>query len=206
MPGGKYLVVEGNDGTGKSTQVELLGEFLNSQGIETFIIHEPDGPGISTEIRKLIKNGIFDRQPITNLLLFTASRHEIWQQAKRELAAGKWVLSARNYFSTIAFQGYGEGLDVDTITETTRLYTDEHYMNPDYAFVLRLSDKNERKSRINGRGAIANPDTFESRGDDFQSKVEAGYDAISEDYDVVVLDASQPIDDVQQEIRKRLKL
>lgn len=206
MPSGKYLVIEGNDGTGKSTQIELLGEYLNSQGIETFIVHEPDGPGISSEIRKLLKNGHFERQPSTNLLLFTASRHEMWQQAKRELESGKWVLSARNYFSTIAFQGYGEGLSIQTIIDTTRTYTDEHYMNPDYAFILRIDSSDEREKRINKRGAVEHPDTFESRGEDFQSKVEAGYGSIAEDFGITVIDANQPIETIQQQIQQQIEI
>lgn len=206
MPSGKYLVVEGNDGTGKSTQIELLGDYLNNQGIETFIIHEPDGPGISAEIRKLIKNGIFERQPLTNLLLFTASRHEIWQQAKRELEAGKWVLSARNYFSTIAYQGYGEGLDTDTIIDTTKLYTDDRYMKPDYAFILRLKDESQRKQRISNRGAADSLDAFESRNDSFQKRVEAGYEYVAKNQNATVIDANQSIEDIQQQIREKVEI
>ncbi len=203
MPRGKYIVIEGNDGTGKSTQVELLAEYLNQKGIETFVIHEPDGPGISAEIRKIIKNGELERTPETNLLLFTASRHEIWRQAREKLEQGAWVLSARNYLSTIVFQGYGEGLDIDLIKETTLRFTDTDYVTPDRTIILTLT-KHERERRIAERGELQNKDTFESRGDDFQDKVDAGYERLSIEMQLSTVDASQPIDMVQSTIRDLL--
>ena len=203
MPRGKYIVIEGNDGTGKSTQVELLAEYLNKKGIETFVIHEPDGPGISAEIRKVIKNGELERTPETNLLLFTASRHEIWRQAREKLEQGVWVLSARNYLSTIVFQGYGEGLDIDLIKETTLRFTDAGYVTPDHTIILTLT-KEERENRIAQRGELQNKDTFESRGSEFQAKLDTGYIQLAEQIEVPTVDAMQSIEAVQLELRRLL--
>ena len=70
-------------------------------------------------------------------------------------------MASRNYYSTLAYQGYGEGIDKDLIVNLTRAATDEQYMTPDLAMVLSLDDEQERLSRINSRGELENPDTFE---------------------------------------------
>ena len=75
---GRYIVIEGSDGTGKSTQAELLVNNLNIHGINASQIEEPGATPIGAELRKIIKNGQLDRSPSTNLLLFTADRLETW--------------------------------------------------------------------------------------------------------------------------------
>ncbi|NCU38940.1 dTMP kinase [Candidatus Saccharibacteria bacterium] len=202
MPKGKYIVIEGNDGTGKSTQVELLAKWLKSEfNIDTFVTHEPDGPGIAGRIRSIIKNGNLDRDGDTNLLLFTAARHEIWRHASAKLTEGTWVISARNYLSTLAYQGYGEGIELKKIMQTTQAFTGDGYTKPDHTIVLSLSHT-ERKRRINERGELENKDTFESRGSKFQESVDAGYENIAAEYNFPVIDASQSIDVIQEEIRQ----
>ena len=198
---GKYIVIEGNDGTGKSTQVDLLAEHLKSQGIDSYVAHEPAGTPIADAIRTVIKNGSLERDPETNLLLFTAARHEIWQRAKRSLELGQYVLSARNYLSTLAYQGGGEGLDKDTIVSITRQFTDELYMKPDHTIVLSLNDS-ARRERIAKRDELDEPDTFESKGDAFQQQVNDTYEAIADEYNYPIVDASASIDDIQQQIRE----
>lgn len=204
MKHGKYIVIEGNDGTGKSTQAEQLAQWLEEEKkIETFVTHEPDGPGISAEIRKVIKNGELERDGETNLLLFTASRHEIWKRAQHKLSQGKWVISARNYISTLVYQGYGEGIDFDRIIATTEEFTDEKYIHPDLTVILGLShDERERRIAIADRGKLENKDTFESRGRDFQNSLDQGYEKIAEKYNFPIIDASKSIEDIQAEIRK----
>ena len=196
---GKYIVIEGNDGTGKSTQVEKIRTRLAEKGIESVEYHEPAGTPIADEIRTIIKNGGLERDGETNLLLFTAARREIWHRAKQELALGRWVVTARNYYSTLAYQGYGEGLDTDLILETTRTFTDRGYMKPDLAVVLALDDQT-RETRITGRGAIDNPDTFESRSNEFQERVNNGYLEIAWENNLRIIDAGKSIDEVTDAI------
>lgn len=201
MTGGKYIVIEGHDGTGKSTQVTAIRAKLLEHGIESVEFHEPDGTPIADEIRTLIKNGALDRDGTTNLLLFNASRHDIWtKKALPALNEGKWVVASRNYFSTLAYQGYGEGANIDDILTITLIATDEHYMNPDIAVILDLDDENERKKRIGNRGELANPDTFESKDSAFQSRVKDAYVTIAAERNIPVISASQPIDDVTKDI------
>ena len=202
MEQGKYIVIEGNDGTGKSTQVKQLAGYLEStHGIESFIAEEPAGTPIADEIRSLIKNGDLERSPETNLLLFTAARREIWQRASRELQLGRWVLSARNYISTLAYQGAGEGIDETLITDITRQFVGDDYMSPDHAIILTLGDSSTRTARIDNRGALEKPDTFESKPSDFQDRVNSAYIEIATKNNYPLIDASQSVDDIQQEIR-----
>lgn len=207
MTKGKYIVIEGTDGTGKSTQVGLLRKTLADKGIESVEFHEPEGVPIADEIRTIIKNGDLQRDGKTNLLLFTAARHEIWQQkAIPALNAGKWVIAARNYYSTIAYQGYGEGLDIPLIIETTEQFTDELYMRPDISLILSIDNETERLQRIAQRGTLEKPDTFESRGSDFQQRLVDGYIAIAAQYDLPIVSASQSIEAVAKDIRQILSL
>lgn len=198
---GKYLVIEGHDGTGKSTQVSLVRQRLLEQGVESIEFHEPEGSPIADEIRTVIKNSTLPRDGTTNLLLFSAARHDIWfRRALPALAAGKWVVASRNYFSTLAYQGYGEGLDIELINATTRIATDDHYLKPDIAIILDLDDEAERQKRIAARGELENPDTFESKGNDFQSRVKQGYLDIAKLHAIPVISASQSIDAVHEDI------
>lgn len=198
---GKYIVIEGNDGTGKSTQVKLLRDYLTTQGIESVEYHEPEGTPIANEIRTIIKDGTLKRDSTTNLLLFTAARHEIWQEAEKKLEEGTWVVCSRNYFSTITYQGYGEGLDLNTIVDITERFTSEAYMQPDLAVILSL-DHAAREHRIDQReGAEKQSDTFESRSEDFQELVNNGYLQIAKERDIPIVDASGTPGEIAEHIR-----
>ena len=200
---GRYIVVEGNDGTGKSTQVALLADEYLRGGYEVCIVEEPgsDDPEKSTpaanELRRLIKNGDLERAPEINLGLFSAARGEIWREKiKPALDRGAIVLSARNYYSSLAYPGRGEGMDEAEIIRMTRLFTDEHYMQPDVAVILTLSDA-ARAERIAMRGELKNPDTFESRGDDFQTRVNQAYIDIARQYNIPTIDAGGTVEEVR---------
>lgn len=197
---GKYIVIEGHDGTGKSTQVALLREKLSERGIDSIEFHEPEGAPIANELRAIIKNGTLARDPETNLLLFTAARHEIWKDAQQRLEQGTWVIAARNYFSTLAYQGYGEGLSLELIEETTRRFTNDAYMRPDLAVILSLDDEQERTRRIKNRGELEKPDTFESKDGAFQQAVKDGYLQIAKSRNLQVISAATPGDVVAAQI------
>ncbi len=201
---GKSIVIEGNDGTGKSTQVEMLAEWLrNDYGINSYIVHEPDGPGISGEIRKIIKNGNLDRQPITNLLLFLASRAEQNHIGEQHMAAGHWLLKARDKTSTDAYQGGGEGIPQSLIDDLHRLVMSDLYLHPDLKVILGLNDT-ARSLRIAERGELINPDTFEMRGQQFQSAVDQTYYTIAMRDNYPYLDASGSRDKIHNEIKELL--
>ena len=206
MKKGKYIVIEGNDGTGKTTQVELLAEHFRKNGQAVQIVEEPGSDNltnstpVANELRKAIKNGSLERSPEINVLLFSAARRELWQKKiAPALNKGKIVLSARNYFSTLAYQGQGEGIDSAEILRLTKLFTNERYMNPDILIVL-VANHDTRKKRIAKRGALLNPDTFESRNDTFQNTVNNAYAELATKYDLPTIDAGQSIEEIHKQL------
>ncbi len=211
---GRYIVIEGHDGTGKTTQVNLLKIYFQEQGKEVVLIEEPgsDNPEKATPVanylRTLIKNGTLERAPEINIALFSAARRELWQQKiAPALERGAIVLASRNYLSTIAYQGHGEGIDGNHIREITALFTSERYMKPDDTIILALDDTSERAARIAKRGAIKNPDTFESKDDDFQQRVNDGYRTIATEQQLTVIECidetshRKTIDEIQAELQ-----
>lgn len=203
---GKYVVIEGHDGTGKSTQVGLVREKLESLGIESIEFHEPAGSPIADEIRTVLKNGTLERDATTDLLLFSAARRDIWfSRGLPALEIGKWIVAARNYYSTLAYQGYGSGLDLDTINEVTKIATSDRYMNPDISVVLDLEKAEERAKRIGKRGLLEVPDTYESRDDEFQNKVREGYLEIAKNKALPIVGASRSVEAVAGDIWKYIE-
>lgn len=188
---GKYIVIEGTDGSGKSTQVELLRQRLAHDNISSIEFHEPGGTPIADAIRTVIKDGNLPRHAMTNVLLFTAARYELWQHARQQLENGVWVIAARNYYSTLAYQGHGEGIALEQIRTLTKECIGEDYLTPDFSVILTLEDLAEREKRISNRGPVKNPDTFESRDSAFQSRVNDAYLSIAADLAITTISAQQ---------------
>lgn len=206
MTQGRYIVIEGTDGSGKTTQAELLVAYLKQRGLDVLLLHEPGGTPIGEEIRTILKNGSLDRDALTNVLLFSASRAESWKTIiQPSLKKGIWIVSARDYTSTLAYQGYGEGIPIDLIEQITLLATDEKYISPDFRTILDIHDEQERTKRITSRGALIHPDTFESRPDDFQQRLMHGYRAIAQAKGISLIDAAQSVDMIQSLIQQQVK-
>lgn len=192
---GNYIVIEGIDGTGKSTQVELLAKHYQAQGYTVIIVEEPSSDDLAQTtpiahyLRTVIKNGNLRRDPEINLALLSVARRELWQQIiQPALARGETVIASRNYLSTLAYQGYGEGLSQEHIRQVTALFTDQRYLTPDHLIILTLNDEKERLHRIQQRGMPTTaPDTFETQGQDFQQRVHTGYRMLAKDYQVPII-------------------
>ncbi len=190
-----YIVIEGQDGTGKSTQARLLKEYFEKQGKEVVVMDEPDGDlPQAHDLHDMILTRGYDLDPLTNVLLFTAARVELWKKiAEPVLKRGGIVISARNYWSTIAYQGYGEGISRSKIIRLTKDILPEKYFKPDFGFILTVSDK-VRLERQSGRGKAT--ETFEAKPNDFQQKVNNAYPKIAKDFNLKIIDASGTIEEV----------
>ena len=137
-----YIVIEGQDGTGKSTQVRLLKDYYEKQGKKVIVMDEPDGDLPQAHALHdliLVKGKDFNLEAMTNVLLFTAARSELWRKlAEPVLKEGGVVISARNWWSTLAYQGYGEGVSKCKIIRITHEALTEKYVKPDKGFILTV--------------------------------------------------------------------
>ena len=198
-----YIVIEGHDGTGKSTQVELFADYLRAQGKTVLTLHEPDGDlPQAHDIHDLIviKGKDYHLEPLTNVALFTAARLELWHKlAAPVLKDGGFVISARNWWSTLAYQGYGEGISRSRIARLTRDFLPARYVSPDCSAILTLPDR-IRAEREQARGKAL--ETFEVKGSDFQSRVNHAYETIAKDLDIPVVDASGTPAEVFNQLKK----
>lgn len=200
-----YIVIEGQDGTGKSTQVELLKKHYERQGREVVVLEEPDGDlPQAHDLHDMILTRGYDLEPITNVLLFTAARVELWKKiAEPVLKRGGVVISARNYWSTLAYQGYGEGVSRSKIIRLTKEMLSEKYYKPDFGFILVVPDE-IRLARQGDRGKAK--ETFEKMSDEFQQKVNSAYPKIAKDFDLKLIDATGTIEEIFAEIKAELEI
>ncbi|RKW02437.1 MAG: thymidylate kinase [Candidatus Saccharimonas sp.] len=159
------------------------------------VVEEPSSDNLAQTtpiahyLRTIIKNGNLRRDPEINLALLSAARHELWEHIiQPALERGETVLASRNYFSTLAYQGYGEGLSQEHIRHITGLFTSQRYLTPDYLIILTLNDEKERMHRIQQRGTPTTaPDIFETQEKDFQQRVHTGYRMLAKDYQVPII-------------------
>ena len=199
MSKGYFIVLEGPDGSGKSTVCDIVCEKLINDGYQIVHTREPGGIEIAEEIRNIIldpKNTAMDAK--TEALLYAASRRQHLVEkvvpAKKE---GKIVICERFVYSSLAYQGYGRALGFDDILKINEFAIGEDY--PDMTIYLDINEE-EGLKRIEKR-------TFKDRLDkeslDFHHLVNEGYKAVLERFkDTKVVDASKTIDEVVNEVYK----
>lgn len=202
-----YIVIEGQDATGKSTQAEMLADYLRGQGKEVITMHEPDGELESAhELRRIIKDKHYNLEPMTHVLLFTAARQELWRKlAEPILKRGGYVVSARNWWSTLAYQGYGQGISRNRIIRITKEAMPDSYVKPDKSVILTLPE-DIRLARQSNRDDNSKNDTFESKPSNFQHKVDAAYEKIAKDFNIPTIDATPSIKDIHQQLVKLFRI
>ena len=194
---GIFITFEGPEGSGKSTQIRLLTERLTARGLNVIALREPGGTAIGDQIRDVLhdmKNQEMD--PRTELLLYSASRAQIVAQVIRpHLAAGGIVICDRYADSTMAYQGYGHGLDLDTLRLITEFATAG--LKPDLTIYLDI-DAEQGLARRNASGEEWN--RMDALHLDFHQRVQAGYQALiaADPERWVKIKADQPVQVVQQ--------
>ena len=190
LPGGhpRFFSLEGVDGSGKSTQLVLLADRLRALGHEVVTVREPGGTPVSDAIRHILLDPGNRIAPSAELLLFSAARAQLAEQViAPALAAGKIVLADRFGWSTLAYQGYGRGLDQESIFALFRIACGPVW--PLHSFLLDLP-ASEIPARLRSGGRAA--DRMESAGEGFFLKVREGYRSIATDHPdrFTILDAS----------------
>ncbi len=189
-PIGRLITVEGVEGAGKSTQVARLRSWLEALGARVVTTSEPDGTPLGIRLRSLLGD-LAPLDPLTEALLFVASRTEHVRRVIRPaLEAGAIVLCDRFGDSTLAYQGYGRGVPIETLAELNRLATGG--LVADLTVVLDL-DVAEGLARARHRRLAAPDDPFERLGIEFHERVRKGYWAIQarEPERVCLVDASR---------------
>ena len=167
---GKFITFEGIDGSGKTTQINLLEQKLIKEGISPLILREPGGTRLSERIRQILldrKN--INLSSVAESLLFVAARAQlVSDQIKPALEQGKYVICDRFIDSTVAYQGYGRRLNVEYLEQLNNYATDN--IHPDITIIL---DINPEKAAL--RKQSDTPDRMEDIGIDFFLRVQKGY-------------------------------
>ena len=198
-----YYLIEGQDSTGKSTQAKMLARYLRKMGREVEIVEEPGGKLPSAQIiRRLLKNKKYELNPYSNVFLFMTARIELWnKRIQPVLDRGGDVISTRNWWSTLAYQHFGQGIDKDFIQQIVEKSMPKEYVFPEKSVIFVL-DEEERMRRQKERDYASNQDAFESQPSEFQSRVNEGYLKIAEMFDVPVYDASPSVEQIQTDLRR----
>lgn len=197
---GLFIVFEGIDGSGKSTQIQILYDTLVQNGYNPILSREPGGTNLGETLGYWIKT-YPDRLPITELFLLAAARAEhVAQVIKPALDDGRVVLCDRFIASTIAYQGYARGLDIGLINQMNSQSSQN--VSPDLTIFLDLPISTARS-----RKAGADLDVFEKEGDEFQQKVREGYISMAtEQRDRwLLVDGSLPRETICEQAWKRVQ-
>ena len=198
---GLFIVMEGPDGSGKTTQINLLKEYLEEAGYECLITREPGGTVIGEEIRQLILNPEHkEMSPVTEMLLFAASRaqlvHEVIGPALEE---GKIVISDRFVDSSIVYQGIARKLGISTVSAVNAPGIGIY--RPDGIFFIDLSEAEGLRRKKEQK----NLDRMEQEGIDFHHMVSEGYrKVLSGRPEVMKIDGGRSIDTIQKKIRNHV--
>ena len=202
---GKYIVIEGQDGTGKSTQVQLLADYYKKKGVEVITFDEPGGMPSADMMRKIIKNKDLELDGSTIFLLFTAARRELWTKLGQPIIErGGIVIAARSWWSSLTYQCCGQGVPKKLIEQITTNVMPKRYVTPDVGIILTLSDAERSKRMLNRDGENSKKDTFESKADDFQMRVNNGYIEVAKEKNATIIDASPSPEEIHQQIIKLL--
>jgi dTMP kinase len=198
---GRFIVVEGVEGAGKSTQAALLSDWLREMGIDHILAREPGGTPVGEAIRGIVlTRGDLIMPPETELLLILAARAAFVRDVVRPaLEEGLLVLADRFDLSSLAYQGYGRGLELEEVRRANRLATGG--LQPDLTLVLDLPVSEGLKRKGGAEGG----DRIEREGAPFLERVREGYLALAEpDPRIRLLDALGTPENLQRRIRRAL--
>ena len=200
---GPLISIEGGDGAGKTTQAGLLVERLRAAGLDAELVREPGGTPAGEEIRRIVK---MDAQPapLTEMLLFQAARAELVESVIRpQMERDAVVVTDRFTDSSLAYQGYGRGIDLDVVRDLNRIATGG--LTPDLTVLLDVTPSTALARLGDGASGRNNPAGergFEMLPLEFHHRVAEGYRelAAAEPERWFVIDASRPPDVVAERV------
>lgn len=193
---------EGIDGSGKSTQIKLLREYLERKQHQVCVYREPGGVTISEQIRELLLNQQLKIHATTEMLLFSAARAQlVAEKVIPDLEEGKTVILDRFYDSTTAYQGYGrEHVDLETIHQINSIAS--LGKKPDITFYLRLSWEESKERTLH-----LEEDRMEKAGKEFFERVIRGFDNLAENLPrIIKIEANKSIQEIHENILRKLEV
>jgi len=200
---GKFITVEGIEGAGKTTCMQVVTDVIEQQGISAIHTREPGGTDLGEDLRNLLlghkHTGMTDDAEL--LMMFAARAEHIAQKIKPALDAGNWVLCDRFTDATYAYQGYGRGVSLEKISGLENWVQGE--LRPDLTLLMDLPVE----MGMERAGKRSAPDRFESEAWDFFERIRQGYLSIAAEQSsrVKVIDASQDLHDVQEKVRAAIE-
>jgi dTMP kinase len=205
---GRFITVEGVDGSGKSTQITMLKDYLQKEGYDIVVTHEPGGTEIGEQIRKIILDSAYTQMTaLTEVFLYAAARAQhIEEIILPALKSGRLVLCSRFFDSTVAYQGYGGGLDLAVLADINRIVSGS--LVPDLTIIFDL-DPEKGLERVSMRNISAdeqneNKDRMEQKQLDFHKRVRDGFLALASQNPqrIRIVDAIGNKDEVFERTRK----
>lgn len=199
---GVFITLEGGDGSGKTTQAELLGRWLEEAGRTVVRTREPGGTEVGVEVREIVLHHRGDIAPRAEALLYAADRaHHVATLVRPALERGDVVLQDRYIDSSVAYQGAGRVLDPDAIRGLSEWATEG--LQPDLTILLDL-DAVSARGRLDQ--ARTRYDRLEAEASEFHDRVRAAYLALAEAEPerFLVVDATRPVDEIAGVIRARV--
>lgn len=200
MASTKFITFEGGEGSGKTTQIELLAAALQKSGLEVVTTREPGGSPEAERLRKLLFADGIEWDPVAESLLLSAARRDhllttVWPAMKD----GQWVLSDRYADSTLAYQGYGKGVEIAWLESLYQAVAGD--FAPDLTLLLDLPV--EEGLKRTGRRSVGN-NRYERMDPAFHERLRAGYLALAKANPgrIAVIDAAGEAKAIQAEIQR----
>lgn len=195
---GLFITMEGPDGSGKSTQIELLRDYLSNKGYDIIVCREPGGTRISEAVRQVILNKDFTEMGhMTELLLYAAARAQLVEEVIRPaLQAGKVVICDRFVESSAVYQGIARGMGIDLVYDVNRFAIGDTM--PDVTFLIDI----DAKTGISRKKQQAKLDRMEREALDFHEKVAEGYRNLAKLHPkrICKIDGSLSIEEIHEKI------
>lgn len=200
MTKGLFITFEGADGCGKTTQIKLLDKYLRDKGYKTLLTREPGAKGLGEKVREILLNYDGEVSSKCESFLFLADRAQHADCIiKPAIENGTIVLCDRHTDSTIAYQGYGRGVNIDELKALNEMAVGS--LRPDLTFVFDIDIETSMKRVGNEK------DRMESSGTEFFERVRQGYLEIAkqEPERVKVIDSKQSVEEIHDEILELVK-
>jgi dTMP kinase len=205
---GTFITFEGIDGSGKSTQLRLLGNFLRANGCDALLTREPGGTQLGLRLRAVLLDAMEEVDPLTELLVFAADRAQhVRRMLRPELEAGRLVFSDRYADATVAYQGAGRGFTPELIAQIVELATGG--LKPDLTLLFDVSIaestyRTARRSTSKSSSTTVPRDRLDIENADFHTRVRDAYlqIALAEPDRVKLIDSSGPVEKTHERVKE----